>query len=167
MTELTPAVPADLQASTVLGGRAITERRPKPFQPNKKQHAYLDAWTDPTAPKTVIGIAKHIGMSRAAIHLWQRSPEFTAWFNSECRRRTDHLWEPILAKTSHLALQGSPEHIKLIGQIRGELGHGESSAGANVGVTVVVGVPRPGDHVDVPRETVRIGLPAARSEQEP
>ena len=64
------------------------------------------------------------------------------------------------AKLGHLAAQGSVEHMRLLAQIRGAIRPvDDDAAGRHGRITVVIGVPRPGDAVAIPAET-RPMLPA-------
>lgn len=138
----------------------------KPFRPSARQVAYVNAWCDPAAAKSTVGIAKLIGVDRGTVYAWLDKPDFMAWFNAEMDKRTEHLWRPILNKTTQLALQGSAEHTKLLAQIRGDLRTGDGGGSASAGVVVNVGIPRPGDPAPIPIESQRPAIAAARSDEQ-
>jgi len=142
-----------------------TSAAPTPFRPSKRQRLYLEAWLDPSMPKTVQGICKAMNVPRSTVTYWLKQPAFMAWWNEEMHRYTEHLWNPALVKLGHLAIQGSAEHMKLLAQIRGAI-KGDQQGSTSVGVQVVVGIPRPGDAVERPIDAPRPGLPPARSEHE-
>ena len=121
----------------------------RPFRATKLQRLYLEAWLDPQAPKSVVGIAKSIGISPWSVYHWRENPAYVAWFDAELERQTDSLWKPVLQKITQLALAGSVEHAKLLAQIRGAI-KGDGSERGGGGVTVIVGVPRAGDRVELP-----------------
>lgn len=127
------------------GCRSLPERRSRPaqapFRPSRPQQAYLEAWLDPQAPKTISGIATHIAVPRRTVHHWLANDDFVAWFNAEIQQHTEHRWAPVLLKVAQLALQGSIDHVRLLAQIRGAIRLRENPAAD--GLTVVVGVPRP------------------------
>lgn len=139
-------------------------KRAAGFTPSKRQQAYLHAWLDPQAPKTVSGIAKHIDVPRRTITYWLKQDEFMAWFNAQIERETDHLWRPLLLKTAQLGMQGSVEHTKLLAQIRGAIR--QDDAPQRGGVTVIVGIPRSGDPVQVPASAPMPQLPPPPSSTE-
>ena len=123
------------------------------FRPSQQQLAYLACWLDPQAPKTILGIANHIGVARRTIYNWLEQPTFVRWFNGRVARHTDHAWMPLLHRLTELALQGSIEHMKLLAQIRGAM-RPEITRRDGCGF-VVIGVPRPGADSDIlttPRE---------------
>jgi transposase-like protein len=131
--------------------------------PTRKHLAYLECWLDPTQPKNMSQIARALGISRRTIAGWLQQDDFRAWFTEEMDRHIDHHWTPALLKVTQLAIAGSAEHFKLLAQVRGAL---RSESDQRVGVQVIVGIPRPGDHVPVPADAPRPGLPPATSEQD-
>jgi hypothetical protein len=126
---------------------------PRQFTPNPQQLRYLRAWLDPGAPKTVGAICRHSGIPQRTVTHWLAQDAFRRWFNAGIERATDHLWQPLLLRLATLAMKGSVEHAKLLAQIRGAIRPVENGSGA--GVTVIVGVPRPGDHVAMPSDAFR------------
>ena len=122
----------------------LARLRQKPFRPSPYQQAYLEAWLDPQAPRTISGISRHIDVPRRTIQSWLAIDDFVRWFNGEIERHTCALWRPVLLKVTELALKGSIEHIKLLAQIRGAIRPVDNGAD-RTGLMVVVGIPRPGD----------------------
>lgn len=116
---MTVAAPDDGVSRDAAPDRAGFHQRP--FRASPYQQAYLEAWLDPQAPKTISGIARHIDVPRRTIHSWLAIDDFVRWFNGEIERHTCALWRPVLLKVTELALQGSIEHIKLLAQIRGAI----------------------------------------------
>jgi hypothetical protein len=109
--------------------RVHARRADTPFCPSRSQQAYLEAWLDPQAPKTISGISTHIDVSRRAIQGWLKNDAFVAWFNAEIERHTDNLWQPVLLKLTALALEGSIEHMTLLAKIRGAIRHDARAGG--------------------------------------
>lgn len=142
------------------------ERAPEPYKPSKRQVAYLTAWLDPQAPKTIEGIARHINVPSRTIHYWLKDARFMAWLNTTLDNVTDALWRPVLLKLADLAVKGSVEHAKLLAQIRGAIKTGDDGGRPSVGVQVVVGIPRPGDRVELPADHTLPSLPPPPSSEQ-
>ena len=98
-------------------------------------------------PKSVFGICQALSIPRSNIYYWLQQPAFVDWFNRAVDAHTEHMWRPVLIKLGQLAAQGSVEHMKLLAQIRGAIrtGGDDGAASDRRGITVVIGVPRPGD----------------------
>jgi hypothetical protein len=162
-------LPAQSSAGTVSsprdGDAALAPKR-RLWRPTKRQQRYLELWLDPTKPRNVYGLAPLIPCAPRSIYEWLHNPAFVAWFNSQVEDATEHLWRPILHKTSQLALQGSVEHAKLIAQIRGALRNDDGHGRGGVGVQVVIGVPRAGDRVELPADAPMPALPPAPSTEQ-
>lgn len=157
-------LPAAPDAETGLKVNKHTHKSASAFRPSKRQVAYLQAWLDPQAPKTISGIARHIDVPRRTVSHWLAQDQFMTWFNAELERETDHLWRPLLLKTANLAMQGSVEHAKLLALIRGAIRQDDGPQRG--GVTVIVGVPRSGDPTPLPPADPRPMLPPAPSSEE-
>jgi hypothetical protein len=129
-----------------------------PFRPNAQQIRYLEKFMDPELkPWNIKTVAAAARVHRRQVYRWMENPQFCAWFKEETDRVFRHALPKMWARCMELAIQGSPEHIKLIGLRTGELrAEAQSVNGERASITnVFVNVPRPhqlepaGDVLDI------------------
>lgn len=141
--------------------------RVEPFAPHPQHWSYLRAFLDPAIPHNIKAICQAARINRRNVYRWLQDPAFCRWFSEQCdslfRHRLHGMWQKCL----DLAIQGSPEHIKLIAMKAGDLLQ-EAPNGRGPGLAqVFINVPRPPrepeDAIDV-QPLIR-PVPASNREQ--
>jgi hypothetical protein len=114
----------------------------RPFLPNPGQIRYAKAYLDPANPGNIKAIAAAAGVHRRSVYTWMQDPEFCLWLKEQAERVITHHLPIMWQRCLELAIQGSPEHIKLIALRSGELRQ-DAPNGRGPGVQVFLNVPRP------------------------
>jgi hypothetical protein len=149
-------------ASTLLPARRATDSlappldQCRPFIPNQQRLRYLRAYLDPATPCNIKAVAEAARVNRRTVYKWLDDPQFCTWFADQCnslfRHRTHAMWQKCL----DLALQSSPEHIKLIAMRTGEVREGAANGRGDGISAVFINVPRAPREPD---EAIEIGSP--------
>ena len=137
-------------ASTTLPARRpvteVDESRQPSWSPTPRQEAYLQACLNPETARTITARAAAARVSRQAVYKWMQLPEFRAWLSTQRQLAFEHGIDDVKQRCLELAAQGSPEHIRIVLELAGELGRGAAHVlgSAQVGIgTVYINVPRP------------------------
>ena len=117
------------------------------WRPTERQEAYARECLDPQTPRTISARAAASGVSRQSIYKWLRVPEFRAWLSTQRRLAFEHAIDDVKARCVELAVQGSPEHVRIVLELAGELrGRGMPYASDGINdraVNLILNVPRP------------------------
>jgi Helix-turn-helix of insertion element transposase len=132
----------------------------KPFLPSLAQQRYLAAWLDPNSPHSILGLAKLVKVNRRTVYDWLDDQRFCTWFAAAAERFFQANKHTMWKKCLELAIEGSPDHIKLIAQRSGELRPDVQSVNGDRpgALQIFLNVPRPNQLQPAPPEPDTIDL---------
>lgn len=106
---------------------------------------YVAACADPML-RTLEAIAKAAHVNRTTAWRWHQQPDFTAWVQDQLQKTFGLKYTIALHRALDLAIQGSPEHMKLLMLKFGDLKASAEYDGRSnhqQHIAVMINVPRP------------------------
>jgi hypothetical protein len=116
--------------------------QPAQWHQTERQEKYLCACLNAEIPRTITARAAAAGVSRQSVYKWLQTPEFREWLSTQRRLAFEHSIDDVKQRCVELAVQGSPEHIRIVLELSGELGRGAHQYEPRA-VGVFINVPRP------------------------
>jgi hypothetical protein len=138
------------------------------FTPTAHQLRFGAAAANPWL-RSVEAMAKAAGVNRVTVWRWSQNPQFVAWLKDKVQRAYGLKYALAIDKALDLAMQGSPEHLKLLMMKFGDWRPAGADGQGNQlrQVSVFINVPRPPrepeDAIDV-QPFIR-PVPASEKEQ--
>jgi hypothetical protein len=123
---------------------------PDAFVPSTRMQRYLAACLDPSL-LTLEAIASAARINRVTVWKWKQDPAFVDWMTNQIQRTYGLKYSIALDRALNLAMQGSPEHLKLLMAKFGDLRSLEHDGSSNQRqqIAVHINVPRP--QLEAPR----------------
>lgn len=121
-----------------------TELQTAEFIPTAQQMRYLAACLDPRLA-TLDAMATAARINRVTIWRWRQDARFVDWLTQQIARGFGLKYHLALDRALDLAIQGSPEHLKLLMGKFGDLRHAgdDDSRNGPQQVAIHINVPRP------------------------